>query len=134
MKSWQEKLNDSKPAQTKRLEKGMLGKPAGAVMHISTPLAIDRYLRTIPAGKAVSTSELRDALAKKNKADFTCPLTTGIFLRIVAEAAFENLNKGKTVDAITPFWRVIEPASQLAKKLSFDVAFITRQRQNEGIA
>lgn len=134
MKSWQEKLNDPKPSQVKKLEKDVLGKPAGTVMYISTPLEIDKYVRSIPAGKAITTTELREALAKKNKADFTCPLTTGIFLRIVAEAAFEGFNAGKKVSAMTPFWRVIEPTSNLAKKLSFDSSFIKKQRAKEGIA
>jgi len=76
---------------------------------------------------------MRVDLANSNKADCTCPLTTGIFLRIVAEAAFETINGGNSPDT-TPFWRVIEPKASIVKKLSFDGAFIQQMRDEENIA
>jgi hypothetical protein len=48
-------------------------------------------------------------------------------LRIVAEANYEKVQQGLTMDEITPFWRVIEPNSSLAKKLSFGQAFLVQQ-------
>jgi len=51
-------------------------------------------------------------------------VTTGIFLIIVAEANFEKLQQGQTISSITPFWRVIEPNSILAKKLTFGQEFL----------
>ncbi len=41
----------------------------------------------------------------------TCPLTTGIFLRIAAEAAGEDDGSGKT--RITPYWRVVKDDDSL---------------------
>ena len=46
---------------------------------------------------------MRNDLAIEYGADFTCPMTTGIFLRIVAEYNYENLSKKGT--EISPFWR-----------------------------
>jgi hypothetical protein len=102
-------------------------------MYISTPLEIDEYIKKIPYGQSISIQQMRDDLAKKNGADCTCPLTTGIFLRIVAEAAFENINSG-TGSSPTPFWRAIDPKSSIAKKLSFDIAFVKQKRDEESIA
>jgi hypothetical protein len=58
-------------------------------------------------------------------------VTTGIFLRIVAEANYEKLGQGKTPEEITPFWRVIAPDSALARKLSFGPEFLQTQIDRE---
>ena len=70
-------------------------------------------------------------LARVHGADRTCPLTTGIFLRIVAEAAWEELQAGADPGAITPFWRVIAPDSSLARKLACGTDFIAGMRLYE---
>jgi hypothetical protein len=59
---------------------------------------------------------MRNYPALEHDADYTCPVTAGIFLRIVAEANFEKLQQGKSLEDITPFWRVVEPNSTLSKK------------------
>jgi len=43
-----------------------------------------------------------------------CSLTTGILMRIVAEAAEEDLREGR--EEITPYWRVIKPDGGLNEK------------------
>ena len=132
MKSWSEKMHSTKTPQTKRLEKSGAGMSAGSLMLISTPQEIETFINQIPYGQSISVAQMRDALAKQHKADCTCPLTTGIFLRIVAEAAFEQLNTAPS-KKITPFWRVIDANSSTAKKLSFDSSFIHQRRSAEGI-
>ena len=67
------------------------------------------------------------------KADKTCPVTTGIFLRIVSEASYMELKQGKVIDEVTPFWRIVNPKSKLANKLECGIEFIEKQRENEGI-
>ncbi len=52
----------------------------------------------------------------------------------VAEAAFENMQSTQPVGQPTPFWRVIEPTAPIAKKLSFDPAFIQHMRDAESTA
>lgn len=126
-KTWTDKLNEAKEPKTKHIDMDFADIPAGSTMFIATPQLIDAYVREIGAGKRVNIKTLRKDLALEHKADYTCPVTTGIFLRIVAEANYEQLQQGKSVKDITPFWRVIEPDSPLAKKLSFGQDFLKKQ-------
>jgi hypothetical protein len=132
-KTWQEKLHNSKPSQTKRTDFAFADIPAGGLMFIATPEIIDAYIREIPKGKSVSVLTMRNDLALEHGAEYTCPLTTGIFLRIVAEAAYEKYVESGTLEGITPFWRVIEPSAPLAKKLTFGREFVVEQREKEEI-
>ena len=63
--------------------------------------------------------------------DKTCPVTTGIFLRIVSEASFEELNEGKDIQKVTLFWRIVNPKSKLAEKLECGIDFIEKQREKK---
>ena len=102
-------------------------------MFIATPQIIDNYIKQIPKGKNVTVQTMRKDLAIENRADYTCPVTTGIFLRIVAEANFEKYQQANSLKDITPFWRVVEPNSTLSKKLTFGQDFIINQREAEKI-
>jgi len=130
-KTWQEKLNDGRQPQIETSDKDFAGIKTGQKMLIPTPKLIDAYIRQIPEGKAVDTLTLRNDLALEHGAEVTCPLTTGIFLRIVAEAAHEEHQQGKPIDKITPFWRVIDEKSPTAKKLTFGTNFLKEQRTKE---
>ena len=132
-KSWSDKMNTPAKPEIKAIEKPFMGMSAGDLMCIPTPHLIDEYIRSIPYGKTVSMELMRKDIALETRADFTCPLTTGIFLRIVAEAALEQLAFHGNIKRITPFWRVVEPKSRLASKLSCGPEFIVAQRTAEGI-
>jgi hypothetical protein len=54
-----------------------------------------------------------------------------IFVRIVAEAALDEMKEGKPVSKITPFWRVVDPESPAAQKLSCGTKFIVERRKSE---
>ena len=126
-KSWLDKLNENKEPKIKRIEIDFADIPAGSTMFIATPKLIDQYIKEIGVGKRVDIKTLRKDLALEHKADYTCPVTTGIFLRIVAEANYEKLQQGKSLEEITPFWRAIEPNSTFAKKLTFGQEFLLQQ-------
>ena len=79
--------------------------PAGKML-IATPVVIDSAVRQIAKGETVTVTELRKMLAEQFGADYTCPLTTGLFLRIVAENAEQERSEGK-VD-VAPYWRVTQ--------------------------
>jgi hypothetical protein len=64
----------------------------------------------------------------------TCAKATGIFLRIVAEAANEAYAHGAPPGGVTPVWRVIGPKAPLLKKLSFDPQWLLDQRAREGLS
>lgn len=130
-KSWIEKLNDKKEPQLKRIEIQFADMPAGSNMFIATPQLIDEYVKQIGFGRRIDIKTLRKDLALAHHADYTCPVTTGIFLRIVAEANYEKLQSGKEIDEISPFWRVITPNSPLAKKLTFGQEFLIQQITRE---
>tara|TARA_X000001036_G_scaffold362362_1_gene345921 strand:- start:38 stop:274 length:237 start_codon:yes stop_codon:yes gene_type:complete len=72
-------------------------------------------------------------IAKEFQADKTCPVTTGIFLRIVSEASYEEYDTGIDLDAITPFWRIVNPNSKLAEKLACGINFIAERQMQENI-
>lgn len=133
-KSWAEKLHCDKQSKIKRIDFDFADIPANSNMFIATPLIIDNYINQIDKGKSVSTQTMRKDLAIENKADYTCPVTTGIFLRIVAEAGFEKYQQTKSLKGVTPFWRVVEPNSALAKKLTFGQDFLIEQRTKEKIS
>jgi len=130
-KSWLDKLNEKREPRIKKIEIDFADIPAGSTMLIATPKLIDQYIQELGFGKRTDTKTLRKDLALEHNADYTCPVTTGIFLRIVAEANYEKLQQGNLIEEITPFWRVIEPNSTLAKKLTFGQEFLVKQIDKE---
>ena len=132
-KSWQEKLHVDKKAEVKKNDVDFADIPAGSKMLIATPLIVEEYVRQIPKGHFTDVKQIRKDLAAEYKADYTCPVTTGIFLRIVAEAAYEAYEKGKPISKITPFWRALSAKTPSAKKLSFGIKFLLDQQKKEGI-
>lgn len=130
-KTWTEKLHCDKEPKIKRIDFNFADIPANSNMFIATPQIIDNDIKQIPKGKIVSVQTMRKDLAIENKADYTCPVTTGMFLRIVAEANFEKYQQTNSIKSITPFWRVVEPNSTLSEKLTFGKDFIIKQRQAE---
>jgi hypothetical protein len=130
-KSWQQRFETSKPPIVKVLDFDFAGLKSGTAMLISSPQEVASYIAAIPSGETRSIEEMRKALAAQHQADGTCPVTTAIFLRIVSEAASEQLLAGTPIAAITPFWRVVEPGSRLAKKLECGDEFLRTQRAHE---
>jgi ABC-type uncharacterized transport system ATPase subunit len=130
-KTWLDKLNEKKEPQIKRIEINFADIPAGSNMFIATPKLIEQYIQEIGLGKRIDIKTLRKDLALEHNADCTCPVTTGIFLRIVAEANYEKLQQGQSIEEIAHFWRVIEANSSLAKKLTFGQELLIQQIEKE---
>ena len=133
MESWVYKRENCKSHQIKILSKDIAGMSKGSKMLIANTKIIDEFINKIPSGDFVEIKELRNTLAKQFDCDVACPLTTGIFIRIVSEAAYEEYKSGKSLEVITPFWRTIDPKSNLAKKLDCRVDFIKAQQSKENI-
>ena len=129
-KTWAEKMN-AKPPHHVVLDKDFAGIPKGAKLHISSPVEIAAELKTIPPGSFMSIQAFRRRLAEKNKCDATCPVSTSIFLRIVAEHTWDEFNSSSSTQDLAPYWRVVESSSPMAKKLNFDSAWIDLQRELE---
>lgn len=127
----------AKPEKTKEpkrvvLEKRFAGIPAGAILYVATPEIVAAWVRAVPPGETRSIEQLRRDLAKRNKADATCPVSTAIFLRSVAEVALRQLAEGAAAGTVVPFWRVIEPGSAIAKRLPVEGEWIAHMLAGEG--
>jgi alkylated DNA nucleotide flippase Atl1 len=86
----------------------------GGTLLIPKPLDVDALVRRVETGKLVTVDQIRRRLAKDYGGDTACSLCTGIFLRIAAEVAEEELAKGVT--EITPYWRVVKTDGGLNEK------------------
>jgi hypothetical protein len=130
---WKARFTCKKPLQIKRIEKSFADIPAGASMLIVTPQMVDAAVRKIPFGKSLEQVEIRKILAKKYSAQYACPVTTGIALRVVSEFSFVEHQAGRELAEITPFWRAVNPTSKLAEKLECGIPFLLERRKAEGI-
>src|SRR3974377_178083 len=93
--SWRAKLH--KPTQPKLvpISEGMAKRLGHGMMLIPTALEVDAMIRKIPYGEVSTLAQIRKRLARWHNVDVTCPLVTGIFLRIAAEAAEEDQQAGR---------------------------------------
>ncbi len=132
-KSWGEKLLAGQPAHVSPMAKAMWGLNKGDKLFIATPVMVRDYMKKIRKGSSRTIGQMREDFAKAHKADATCPMTASIFARIASEAALEEMEDGKPIDKITPFWRLIDAKSPIAKKLSCGTALVAKMRQKEGI-
>ncbi|MFH1010509.1 MAG: MGMT family protein [bacterium] len=101
-------------------------------MLIATPLLVDAEVRKVKKGRLTTTTQIMASLAKHFKTDSTCPMTTGIFLRIVAEAAEEDRANGKK--RIAPYWRVLKSDGSLNEKYPGGVQAQAAKLKAEGHA
>lgn len=130
-KSATEKLRAKKEKKKVRMEHDFAGIKAGQLMLVATPQMVDAYIRKIPYGETRTVVRLRNELARRNRCDASCPVSTAIFVRISAEAAIEAMEQGADIDEVTPFWRVIAPDDKVAGKLNVDSDWIRHQRESE---
>lgn len=99
-------------------------------MLIATPRLVDGEMRKIERGKLATITQIRERLAKDFKVASTCQLTTGIFIRIAAEAAEEDRSGGK--EDVTPYWRVIREDGSLIGKFPGGVEAQAERLREEG--
>lgn len=115
-KTWRQKLEEEHPEHGKVVDipPKMQDRLGIGKMLIPKPLDVDALIKKIQKGKLATVTQIRDKLAKAAQAHCSCPMTTGIFLRIVAEVAEEDLNNGEK--EVTPYWRVIKADGSLNEK------------------
>ena len=113
-RSWREKLEKDQPPKVVKVPLKMQKRFGTGTMLVPRPMDVDVLMRKIPKGKLATTTQICDRLAKDCKADCACPMTTGIFIKIAAETAEEDLRNGK--EKITPYWRVIKADGSLNEK------------------
>ena len=130
-KTWCEKLTDNKglPKVEKITEKMSKRWGKGTVI-IPAPIEVDEIMRKIPKGKVTTINEIRAALAKKHNATIGCPITTGIFAWIAANAAEEQRQNG--TEPITPYWRTLKTGGVLNEKYPGGVSVQKNLLEQEG--
>ena len=99
-------------------------------MLIPSPHEVEAVMRTVPEGRTVTVSKIRETLADQHGANVACPLTTGIFMRIAAEAAEEDARAGD--EKITPYWRVVKDDGSLNPKFPGGVKRQAAHLREEG--
>ena len=113
--TWNQKLNSSKGyPKVEELTGRMAQKWGTGTLVIPAPIEVDQLMRKVPKGKLTTINEIRQALAKKHNATIGCPLTTGIFAWIAANAAEEQKQQG--TQNITPYWRTLKTGGLLNEK------------------
>jgi alkylated DNA nucleotide flippase Atl1 len=130
-KTWREKLADDKDLPKVCKVTGKLSKRWGdGRFVIPAPREVDALMKQVPKGRVVTINELRAALARRHKVDFTCPITTGIFSWIAAHAAAEDEAEGKK--RITPFWRTLKTSGEVNPKYPGGVPVLAKRLRAEG--
>ncbi len=101
-------------------------KYGGTKMFFAPPIYYDELMKKVPKGKLITVSQMRDYLAKQNNADFTDPMTAGIFVNIVAWASYQRN------EDITPYWRTLKSDGELNVKYPEAIELQKRLLEEEG--
>jgi len=130
-KSWSEKLKDNKGLPKVEKITGKMSRRWGTgTVVIPAPIEVNEIMRRIPEGKLVTINEIRAALAKKHKATIGCPITTGIFAWVAANAAEERRQEGER--EITPYWRTLKTGGVINEKYPSGVEGQKKLLEKEG--
>jgi hypothetical protein len=113
IKNPNQKLHDSKdmPKVEVLTDHKAIARYGGSRMLIAPPIEYDGLMRSVPYGKVITADKIRNYLAKKHDADFTCPLTGGIFINMAAHASVERGGVDET-----PWWRTLKKDGELNEK------------------
>ncbi len=91
-------------------DRDSIEKYGGSRMYFAPPIAYDEVMNQIPYGKVITVGKIREYFAVKNEADFTDPITAGIFVSIAAWASEQRS------DSPTPYWRTLKANGELNSK------------------
>ena len=82
----------------------------GSKMYFAPPIDYDKVMKKIPYGKVITVGKIREYFAELSSADFTEPITAGIFVSIVAWASYQRSEDE------TPYWRTLKANGELNAK------------------
>ncbi|MDE6851491.1 MAG: MGMT family protein [Lachnospiraceae bacterium] len=121
-------LNDSKdmPKFQKITDEKSIKKYGGDRMYFAPPIEYDRVMRLVPLGKLLTVGSIRDYFARQSGADFTEPVTAGIFVSIAAWASYQRS------DNETPYWRTLKANGELNPKYPGGVEAQKEKLEAEG--
>lgn len=107
-------------------DEATIKKYGGEKMFFAPPITYDEIMKTVPYGKVLTVGAIREYLAKKNNADFTEPITAGIFVSIAAWASDQ-----RTEDEM-PYWRTLKANGELNPKYPGGVEAQKEKLEGEG--
>ena len=110
----------------------MTAKWGNGIMVIPAPREVDGIMKQVPRGKLTTINQIRATLANRHHADFACPITTGIFAWIAANAAEEAVGVGEK--RVTPYWRTLKSGGELNEKYPGGAAKLKQRLEAEGHA
>ena len=101
-------------------------KYGGDRMYFAPPMDYDQVMKRIPRGKVITVGKIREYFAKQNDADFTEPITAGVFVSIAAWASFQRSEDE------TPYWRTLKAKGELNEKYPGGIAAQREKLEAEG--
>lgn len=121
-------LHDSKDMPKVQIitDEKSIEKYGGDRMYFAPPIAYDKVMRRVPFGKLLTVGEIREYFAKQNGADFTEPITAGIFVSIAAWASEQRENDK------TPYWRTLKAKGELNSKYPGGIKAQKEMLEKEG--
>lgn len=127
MKSARSFVSKLNPEQEYKIVKD---KKTGLKMLVPTPMLVAMVVSRVGVRKLTTPERVRRKLARKFGTKLTCPMTTAIFLNLLAGAAEEELAAGQAPTA--PYWRVINDDGTLNEKFPPGVEVQARRLAAEG--
>lgn len=158
-----EKLETEHPSHGKPfiIPTSMARRLGEGTMIVPRPLDVEAMMRLPRRGRLITVGQIRATLAARAGVDTCCPLTTGIFMRLAAEAAEEDAaiaglrpvtktnapdgrhaadatraaaprKKSTRAQVITPWWRTIRDDGKLIDKFPGGVKAQAAQLRSEG--
>lgn len=105
-------LHDSKDMPKFQIitDQKSIEKYGGNKMYFAPPGDYDKIMKQVPSGKVITVGKIREYFAKVNNADFTEPITAGIFVSIAAWASSQRSEDE------TPYWRTLKANGELNEK------------------
>lgn len=120
-KSWREKLADDKDLPKVEKISGRMIKSCGeGTMVIPAPREVDAVMAKVRKGKLANINTIRAIIAKEHEATTACPICTGIFAWISANAAQEAIKAG--AKRVTPYWRTLKGENEINPKYPGGIA------------
>ncbi len=121
-------LHDSKdmPNFQTITDEASIEKYGGNRMYFAPPIDYDTVMKKVPLGKVITVGEIREHFAKQSGADFTEPITAGIFVSIAAWASYQRS------DNETPYWRTLKANGELNEKYPGGALAQKEKLENEG--
>lgn len=99
----------------------------GNRMHFAPLADYDAIMKQIPCGKIITVGKIREYFARKADADFTDPMTAGIFVTIAAWASEQRKGKDET-----PYWRTLKTDGELNARYPGGIQAQKEKLESEG--